>query len=98
MFINEIIIIEPIKINGTLITNLINIAIPVSKLVTSLIIRFTMAELPILFNLLEGTLWIWANNFSRKVLLYPCEVIAAIYCALQAKISPNNTSIINPTE
>ena len=57
-----------------------------------------MAELPMLFNLLEGTFWIWANNFSRKVLLYPCEVIAAMYCALQAKISPNNTSIINPIE
>ena len=38
---------EPIKIKGTLITNLINIAIPVSKFVTSLIILLTIAELPI---------------------------------------------------
>ena len=51
--INAIITIEPIKIKGTLINNRINIETLISKLLTSLIILFTVEEVPIIFKSIE---------------------------------------------
>ena len=87
--INAIITIEPIKIKGTLINNRINIETLISKLLTSLIILFTVEEVPIIFKSIEDIFWICENSASLKDLLYLCDVIEAIYWHMQANIRPN---------